>query len=95
MEAIAQLAAVMGVLGLAAGAAWWLRRRGFTSAVLPRGGAGKRLESISRLALGPQQMMHLVRLGDTAWLVASGPGGCTLLQTLPWAETQRARGVLS
>ncbi len=83
MDILQQVAAVAVVLGLLAGALWWLRRRGF-AAMLPVGrAAGRRLEPIERLALGPQHTLHLVRLDDRALLLAASPGGCVLLDSLP------------
>jgi len=90
MEMVGQFAAVVAVLALAAASSWWLRRRGFAGSLLPRKTVGRRLESVGRLALGPQQTLHLVRLGDRALLVASSPSGCTLLETLAWQEIERA-----
>ncbi|HEV3334083.1 MAG TPA: flagellar biosynthetic protein FliO [Bryobacteraceae bacterium] len=88
MEVLGQFAAVVAVLALAAATSWWLRRRGFAGSLLPRKAAGRRLESVGRLSLGPQQTLHLVRLGERALLVASSPSGCVLLQTVDWREVQ-------
>jgi flagellar biosynthetic protein FliO len=88
MESMGQLAVVLSVLGLLGGTLWWLRRRGFATPVMARGGPGvRRLETVARLPLGPQQTLHLVRFGDKAWLVAAGSGGCTLLESLPWRDS--------
>ena len=91
MEGIAQFAAVAGVLLLLAAALWWLRRRGFAGPVLAGKGAGRRLESSERMPLGPQHTLHLVRLGERAFLVASSPGGCALLENVAWREIDQAR----
>jgi flagellar biosynthetic protein FliO len=86
MDILQQIAAVAVVLGLLGAALWWLRRRGF-AAVFPAGrSAGRRLESLERLSLGPQHTLHLVRLHDRALLVASSPAGCALIHDLPAAE---------
>ena len=82
MEMIDQVLAIVFVLGLATGGAWWLRRRGVLPAPLPRRTAGKRLENLERLPLGPQQTLHLVRLGERALLVAATPTGCTVLESV-------------
>ena len=82
METIEQVAPIVLVLGLAAALAWWLRRRGVLRAALPHRTAGKRLESLDRLPLGPQQTLHLVRLGQRALLVAATPSGCALLESV-------------
>jgi flagellar biosynthetic protein FliO len=90
MEGIAQFAAVAGVLLLLAAALWWLRRRGFAGAVLAGKATGRRMESIERMPLGPQHTLHLVRLGERAFLVASSPGGCALLENVAWREIDKA-----
>ena len=82
MEMIDKVAAIVLVLSLTAGVAWWLRRRGMLPAALPRSRAAKRLEILERLPLGPQQTLHLVRLDDKALLVAATPAGCALLDSV-------------
>jgi flagellar biosynthetic protein FliO len=91
MEAIGQLAAVAGVLGLLGGTLWWLRRRGIAGVRAVRRPAGRQLQCLERLPLGPQHTLHLVRLGDTALLVASSPGGCALVGSFPAAELESRR----
>lgn len=86
MEALRQITAVGVVLGLLGGALWWLRRCGFVLPASRRQGALRRMESVERLALGPQQTLHLVRLGGRALVVASSPAGCVLLHTADWHE---------
>jgi flagellar protein FliO/FliZ len=83
MDFVGQLAAVGAVLGLLGGALWWLRRRGFAAALPVRKNAGRRLECLERLPLGPQHTLHLVRLGEMLLLVASSPSGCALVKSLP------------
>jgi flagellar biosynthetic protein FliO len=95
MEVLGQFAAVAAVLALAAATSWWLRRRGFAGSLLQRKAAGHRMESVGRLPLGPQQTLHLVRLGERALLVASSPSGCVLLQTLDWREIEGGGEVLA
>jgi flagellar biosynthetic protein FliO len=82
MEMIDQVAAVLAVVGVLAAATWWLRRRGLLQAAPGRRLMGKRLESLERLPLGPQQTLHLVRMGSRALLVASTPSGCSLLDSV-------------
>jgi hypothetical protein len=48
-----------------------------------------RLERLERLALSPQHMLHLVRLGEKVLLVASSPGGCVLLESHALGELER------
>jgi flagellar biosynthetic protein FliO len=90
MEMVGQFAAVAAVLALAAATSWWLRRRGLAGPLMPRKAGGRRLESVGRLPLGPQQTLHLVRLGERALLVASAPSGCVLLQTVDWQEIENS-----
>lgn len=91
MDAIGQVAAVAGVLGLLAGTLWWLRRRGIAGVLPARRPAGRRLECLERLPLGPHHTLHLVRLGETALLVASSPGGCALVRSFPSSEIDSRR----
>jgi flagellar biogenesis protein FliO len=86
MEVMAQAAAACAVLALLGGALWWLRARGYAIPASSRRG-GRRLESVERVSLGPQQMLHLVKLGDRALLVATSAAGCRLLKTCDWRET--------
>ncbi|HEY7388321.1 MAG TPA: flagellar biosynthetic protein FliO [Bryobacteraceae bacterium] len=82
MELIDQVAAVAVVLGTLGAMVWWLRRRGTLERPGFRKSSGKRLESLERLPLGPQQTLHLVRIGNRALLVAATPSGCSLLDTV-------------
>lgn len=78
MQVLQQMAAVAGVLVLLLATLWWLRRQGYAVAAGRRSG-GRRLECVERLPLGPQQALHLIRVGNQALLVASSPAGCRLL----------------
>lgn len=82
MEFSQQALAVAVVLGLMCAFLWYVRRRGWAVGGV-RSRADRRLEVLERLALGPHHMLHLVRIGDEALLVASSPAGCTLLERLP------------
>ena len=93
MELVSQMAAAAAVLGLLGVTLWWLRRRGMAG-MTPACRSGKRrLECLERLPLGPQQTLHLVRVGETALLVASSPAGCALLHTFPAGSVDAAREV--
>jgi len=83
MEAIGQTMAVAAVLALLAATLWWLRRRGRDGAASPGKRGGRRLESLERLALGPQQVLHLVRSRDHALLLAFSPAACVLIERVP------------
>jgi flagellar biosynthetic protein FliO len=88
-----QMAAVAGVLALLGLTLWFLRRRGIAG-IAPVRKAGRRLECLERLPLGPHHTLHLVRMGETALLVASSPGGCSLVQSLPQdADAGKREGV--
>jgi flagellar biosynthetic protein FliO len=91
MEFVQELAAVGAVLALLAATLWWLRRRGFAALVPMKRTAGRRLECLERLSLGPQHTLHLVRVGDTALLLASTPSGCALVQSLPSSGVEGSR----
>ena len=80
MDVIGQMGAVALVLGLLAGALWWLRRRGFATVGAGRPRSRRKLELVERLPLGPQHSLHLVRLEETMLLVAASPGGCRLIE---------------
>ena len=95
MEMIEQFTAVMAVLILLGAAIWFLRRRGLAIPTLPGKTQHRRLEMIERLSLGPQQMLHLVRFGDRALLVASSASGCALLESRPWSESVSSAEVIS
>jgi flagellar biogenesis protein FliO len=86
MNWIEQMLTAAAVIALAAGLAAWLRRKGLAGpAALPAGWRKTRcLESMDRLALGPQHSLHLVRLGGRAILVGRSPSGLTLLESVEW-----------
>jgi flagellar biosynthetic protein FliO len=93
MIELGQMAAVAGVLTLLALTLWFLRRRG--ACVMPaKRSRTRRLECLERLPLGPHHTLHLVRMGETSLLVASSPGGCSLVQSFPQdAVIQQREGV--
>ena len=82
MEAIQQIAAVGVVLLLLGATLWVMRRRGFAGVALGKKSAGRRMESLERLPLGPQHTLHLVRVGETELLLALSPAGCSLVESL-------------
>jgi flagellar biosynthetic protein FliO len=91
MEVIQQMAAVAVVLLLLGATLWVLRRRGFAGMALVRKPAGRRMECLERLPLGPQHTLHLVRVGETELLLALSPSGCALVESFarPTAEAGR------
>ena len=91
MEVIEQIAAVAVVLLLLGATLWTLRRRGFAGVALARKPGRRRMECVERLPLGPQQVLHLIRMGETELLLASSPSGCTLLKTFGHAAREADR----
>jgi flagellar biosynthetic protein FliO len=89
MEVLQQISAVAGVLLLLGATLWWLRRRGVATVGLRRGGSTRRMECLERVALGPQQTLHLVRVGDRTLLVAASAAGCSLLHSVPCDQLDR------
>jgi flagellar biosynthetic protein FliO len=94
MVEFGQLAAVAGVLTLLGLALWFLRRRGLAGLTMARNKPARRLECLERLPLGPHHTLHLVRMGETALLVASSPGGCSLVQSVPPETLERRSGAV-
>jgi hypothetical protein len=89
MELARQISAVLGVLLVAAALAAYARKRRLLP-LFPLGArrpaTGPRLEPVDRVALGPQQWLHLIRLGDRALVVSVSPAGCRLVEARPWDE---------
>jgi flagellar biogenesis protein FliO len=90
MEAIGQATAVAAVLGVLLVVLFWLRRRGLAIAVLPGRRGVRRLESLERLALSPQHVLHVVRFRDHTLLVACSPGQCSLLERVDGCDAPGA-----
>ena len=82
MEFLQQLASAGAVILLLGTILWLFRRKGYIPALNIRARGTRRLESLERLALGPQHTLHLVRLGDRALLLACTPAGCTVVENL-------------
>jgi flagellar biogenesis protein FliO len=92
MEMLQPLAAIGFVLSLLAAMLWWLSRRGYVTPAAGRRAGKRRLECLERLPLAPQHTLHLVRIGDTALLLASGPRGCAVVRSMPVGEIEAAGG---
>jgi flagellar biogenesis protein FliO len=92
MDFVRQMAAAGSVLALLAATLWWLRRKGFAGVLAARKTAGRKLEHLERLALGPQHTLHLVRVGQTALLLAATPAGCALLERVGLERRPRPEG---
>ena len=94
MVEFGQLAAVAGVLTLLGLTLGILRRRGLAGLTMTKNKPARRLECLERLPLGPHHTLHLVRMGETALLVASSPGGCSLVQSVPPETLERQSGAV-
>jgi flagellar biogenesis protein FliO len=87
MDLARDVAAVLAVFGILAATLWALRRAGAAKWRVPgRTRSRGRMEVVERVALGPQQALHLVRLGTRALLIASHPAGCSLIESTPWQD---------
>src|ERR1035441_6122817 len=91
MEAIQQITAVAVVLLLLGATLWVLRRRGFAGVALGNKSAGRRIQCLERLPLGPQHTLHLVRVDETELLLALSPSGCRLVESLARRTAEAGR----
>lgn len=73
--------AVLAVVAVLAAALWWLRKKraGGWFRPEPRRKA-RRLESMERLMLAPNHLLHLVRVDDRILLIAQSPGGLAVVE---------------
>jgi flagellar biogenesis protein FliO len=80
MEVIQQTLVVVFVLGLLGALLYWLRAQGIArfNGKIGRGGP-RRMQTIERLALGPQHSLHLVNVSGRVLLIAVSPSGCSVL----------------
>jgi flagellar biogenesis protein FliO len=85
---LAQVGGVLTVLGLMAAALWVLGRRGFVQ-WRGTGGVEKRMHIVERLPLTAQHALHLVQIGDKLLIVASAPGGCSVLGPMSDGEKRQ------
>ena len=87
MEIIQQVASVVFVFALLAGALWWLRGRKMV-AFGPARQETPRLEVIDCIRLTPQHSVHLLRTGSRELTIAVHPSGCTLLEARQAGEAE-------
>jgi flagellar biogenesis protein FliO len=73
------------VLSLLGGLLYALRKRGM--AALPsftvKHNAARQMKVVERMPLSAQHALHLVRVGEKVILVATAPGSCRILDTVP------------
>ncbi len=46
------------------------------------------MEVLERVPLSAQHALNLVRVGERALVVSVHPGGCSLIDSLPWNEIE-------
>jgi flagellar biogenesis protein FliO len=70
---------------LLGGTLWFLRHRGFAafSWKLPKGGNERRMRTLERLPLNPHHSLYLVEVDGRTVLIATSPGGCSVLEGAP------------
>ena len=77
MDFLEPLAAIGFVMALLGASLFLLKKRGAVS--FRSSGGKKRMESVERLALGPQHALHLIRLDGRSVLVATAPTSVQVL----------------
>ncbi len=92
MEIVRQLLAIALVLGLLLATLWWLRRRNPAGLrfQVRKSRHARSLESLERLPLSSQHVLHLVRVADRVLVLAVHASGCSLLESFPWSELDRS-----
>jgi flagellar biogenesis protein FliO len=84
VEFATQILLALAVPGALAALLWWLQRRGMARFASP--GTPRRMQVVERLPLSAQHALHLVRIEDKLLIVASAPGGCTVLGPMKGTE---------
>ena len=80
MDTLQPIGAILLVLGLLAGALFVLKKRKFGSFTGDlRFGGERRLQVLERVALTPQHMLCLVRVGEKVMMVTTAPQNCQIL----------------
>lgn len=90
MEFLQQSLAVLTVFAALAGTVWILRKRGMAQLILTPKGT-RRMQVIERLPLTGQHALHLIQIEDKILIVASAPGGCSVLGPLAGKTNGGAR----
>jgi flagellar biogenesis protein FliO len=94
VEMMDPMPAVLAVVAVLALALWWLRKKGTGGWFRPElRRKTRRLESMERLALAPNHLIHLVRVDDRVLLIAQSPAGLVLIEgttAAPPAAAMRA-----
>ena len=81
MQLTEQIIMILLVFALLGGFLWFAKRRGLASLPIGARGPGKmrRLEVLERVPLTAQHALHLVRVAEKTFLIATAPSSCTLL----------------
>jgi flagellar biosynthetic protein FliO len=94
MDILRQSLAVALVFALLWLALWLLRKRnGIRIGLLAAPPGRGPLESLGRLALGPQHALHVVRAGEKELILAIHPHGITVLRDAVGANTHASSGL--
>jgi len=81
VEMMDPMPAVLAVLAVLGAALWWLRKKGTGGWFRPElRRKTRRLQSMERLALAPNHLLHLVRVDDRVLLIAQSPSGLALME---------------
>jgi flagellar biogenesis protein FliO len=88
MDPLRQFTAVGLTLLLLAASLWWLRRKGL--AQFRRVRPGRVVQVIESRTLAPGHTLHLVRIADRVFALATHNGGCTLLEARQWSDVQQS-----
>ena len=90
MESMQQSLSVLIVLALLGGTLWWLRTKGLAVfAVKGMGGRTRAMKVIERVTLTPHHSLHLVRVAEKTMLIATSPGGCSILEGVSESAAER------
>jgi flagellar biogenesis protein FliO len=82
MDLLQGLTIVFVLLVTLVGAVVWLRQKGYAQFSAPGIRNTRRLQVLERQMLTPQHSLHLIAVDGRVLLVASAPGGCTVLTPL-------------
>ena len=90
METIQPVIAALFVMGLLLAVLLALKKKGMLNFPVSQSGtAGKRIELLERVALGPQHALHLIRAGDRCVLIVTAPSSCQVLDFVAGGGEQK------
>ena len=96
MEQAGQLAAIAFVFIALAAVLWVGKQRGLVHFGAVRTSGVRRMKVVERLPLTAQHALHLVQVEDKLLIVASAPGGCSVLGPVSnFTESPKAQSGVS